>query len=175
MVGITQDDTLIGGDGNDRLEGLGGADVLDGGAGFDFADYRRSPEGITARLDLGTGSGGDAEGDTFVNIERVIGSAFADSFFGSAANETFDGGAGNDTFNFSVNGGQDTINDFAAGAGLGDVIDISDFGSSFDTFAEVIAATSEVDGNTVIDFGGGDTLTLLNVSIASLVADDFVF
>jgi hypothetical protein len=34
---------------------------------------------------------------------------------------------------------------------------------------------SQVGSNVVLDFGGGDSLTLLGVNIASLNADDFIF
>ena len=49
------------------------------------------------------------------------------------------------------------------------------FGAAFDTFAEVLAATTNVRGDAVINFGGGDTLTLIGVTKAQLVADDFLF
>ena len=56
---------LIGNSGNNILAGLGGADTLDGGAGrVDTASYAASTSGVTVSLTTGTGSGGDAEGDT---------------------------------------------------------------------------------------------------------------
>jgi hypothetical protein len=39
----------------------------------------------------------------------------------------------------------------------------------------IVAAATETDGDTTIDLGGGDTVTLLNVEITDLHADDFLF
>ena len=126
-------------------------------------------------------------------MENVIGSEFDDTITGnSAANElaggdgddrlsaaavddTLSGGSGNDTFIFREGDGNDTITDFVEGASVADVIDVSDFGTDFDTLAEIqAAATDNPDGSTTIDFGT-DTLTLLNVDSADLNANDFLF
>ena len=48
-------------------------------------------------------------------------------------------------------------------------------GSSFDELSEVLAATNDDGSNTVIDFGGGDTITLVGVQKVDLHADDFNF
>src|SRR5262249_52883311 len=58
------DDTLNGGDGDDTLIGGAGADNMDGGAGVDTASYAGSSGAVTVNLATGTGSGGDAAGDT---------------------------------------------------------------------------------------------------------------
>ncbi|WP_221345206.1 calcium-binding protein [Inquilinus limosus] len=87
LGGNTDENTLTGGAGNDNLAGNGGADVLDGGAGTqDMADYTASSAGVTVSLVTGTGTGGDAAGDTLTGIEWLRGSAFSDSLTG-------DGGA----------------------------------------------------------------------------------
>ena len=88
---------LYGGKGDDYLEGKGGADTLSGGQGFDTASYASSEEGVTINLKSGTGSGGDAEGDTLSGIENVIGSDHDDTLIGNYINNTLEGGAGNDT------------------------------------------------------------------------------
>ena len=43
------------------------------------------------------------------------------------------------------------------------------------TLADIQVHATQQGSNTFIDFGNGDTLTLLNVTLASLVAADFVF
>ena len=95
LIGLDGADTLEGGDSNDRLEGRGGADVLRGGDGFDVVDYRLSATAVTARLDTGTGAGGDASGDRYFDIEAVFGSDFNDLIIGKAGVATslqgFDG------------------------------------------------------------------------------------
>lgn len=64
LYGFDGDDAIDGGAGNDRLEGGTGADAIDGGEGNDTASYAGSAAGVAVSLATGTGSGGDAEGDT---------------------------------------------------------------------------------------------------------------
>ena len=73
-TGNALDNVIVGNGGNNILAGLGGADTLDGGAGTDTASYAASSSGVTVSLATGTGSGGDAQGDTLVNIENLTGS-----------------------------------------------------------------------------------------------------
>lgn len=88
--------SLAGGNGVDTLEGGAGADVLDGGGGFDVASYQHSSAGVTVNLTTGAASGGDAEGDTLTNIERLTGSAFNDVLTGDSLMNILDGGDGDD-------------------------------------------------------------------------------
>ncbi|MDA1090850.1 MAG: FecR domain-containing protein, partial [Proteobacteria bacterium] len=90
------DDVVLGGAGNDVLIGGAGADVLDGGADFDIASYADALQGVMVDLAAGTGTGGDAEGDTLINIEGVIGSSFDDTLIGDAGDNLLIGGAGSD-------------------------------------------------------------------------------
>ncbi len=76
---------------------------------------------------------------------------------------------------FALGEDNDIVRDFTPGAASEDVIELVGFGAAFDTFAEVIAAATDDGTNTTIDFGNGDTLTLLNVLVADLHADDFIF
>lgn len=94
--GGTGDDTLAGGTGNDRLTGGTGADDLDGGAGLDAAHYGASITFVVADLAGTVASAGDAFGDTFANIENLLGSNFADSLYGDAGANRLNGGAGDD-------------------------------------------------------------------------------
>ena len=97
LQGRVGDDTLQGGNNNDILEGGAGADVIDGGAGFDLAVYWNSTAAI--RLDMAdmAVNTGDAAGDSFVSIEQINGTAFADSISGDGAANSIYGGDGNDT------------------------------------------------------------------------------
>ncbi len=56
----------------------------------------------------------------------------------------------------------------------GDKISLAVIGS-IDVFSDVLSLASQVSADTVIDFGGGDTLTMKNVDKATLVASDFLF
>lgn len=89
-------DSLDGGTGNDKLVGGAGADKLIGGDGIDTADYSASSGGITVNLELGTGKGGDAEGDTLAGVENLVGSKFDDVLTGDGSSNVIDGGDGND-------------------------------------------------------------------------------
>ncbi|MEZ5924730.1 MAG: calcium-binding protein [Hyphomicrobiaceae bacterium] len=107
IYGGDDDDLLIGGSGNDQLYGGAGDDVLrpgagadtiDGGSGYNTLDYSDAAGGIFLLLGTGT-AGGAAFGDTFANIQKVIGSAFNDVVTASASGpaETIDGRGGDDT------------------------------------------------------------------------------
>lgn len=116
LIGGTGADILNGGTGDDILEGGAGADQLNGGTGMDYADYSASDAGVTVNLATGTGSGGDAEGDTLSGIDGIYGSAFDDTLIGfdgqgSSPEDTytniFHGGAGNDILDGA--GGDDIL------------------------------------------------------------------
>lgn len=125
LRGSAFDDVLTGGSGNDTLMGLAGddvvqgnagADTLDGGAGNDTLDYSASSAAVTLDLTAGTGLGGDAGGDAFVNFELFRGSSHDDTITGSAAAETILGGAGADTLDGG--GGADTVSYAGSDAGV---------------------------------------------------------
>ncbi|MDO9527125.1 MAG: FG-GAP-like repeat-containing protein [Gemmobacter sp.] len=173
LIGRGGADTLLGGAGNDLIRGGAGADNMEGGDGIDFLDYRGSGAGVTVNLATGIGSGGDAQGDAFSGFERVIGSNYADSITGSAGNDLIRGGAGADIFVFADGFGVDRIADFQTGQ-AGEVIDLRGV-AAFNNFADVTAALStNVAGNAVIT-DGIDQIILLNVTVAQLSADDFIF
>ncbi|MEB2854343.1 calcium-binding protein [Pseudomonas atacamensis] len=86
--------------------------AFDGSGGTaDVVDYSTSAEAINVDIRSGgagrAGIGGDAQGDTLLNIEKVIGTAFNDTFNVDGAAATFEGGAGNDVY--VVNGGGGTV------------------------------------------------------------------
>ncbi|WP_085640316.1 calcium-binding protein [Pseudomonas sp. B3(2017)] len=106
-------DTLTGTDGDDEINALGGNDMIKGSAGADkinggdgtgdVVDYSGSSQAINVDLIQGGGTGragigGDAEGDTLTNIEKVIGTEFNDTFSVDKGTATFEGGAGDDVY-----------------------------------------------------------------------------
>lgn len=97
LRGLEGVDQLFGGEGDDFLRGEQGADTLDGGNGRDWAYYATSSAAVTVDLGAGTASGGHAEGDSFVSIERVFGSVFNDSITGDAGANYLRGFSGNDS------------------------------------------------------------------------------
>lgn len=89
IEGAAGDDSLFGDAGFDHLIGGFGADHLDGGTGTDLVDYDASPEGVTVDL-LAIGAGGTAAGDSYADVENILGSRFADGLSGSAADNAID-------------------------------------------------------------------------------------
>ena len=156
LIGGAGSDTLRGGEGLDTLVGGAGADVLDGGNGWDTVDYTASGSAININLDAGTGLGGDAEGDSFVSIERVIGTAYNDSFTGDNGSNEFVGGDGHDDFR-GLLGGVDTL---IGGAG----IDTAYYNFSTSAVTIDLVAGTGVGGNAQ-----GDVLS----SIERIVATDY--
>ena len=94
LYGRDGNDTLVGGDGNDVLLGGAGADVHNGGAGTDRAQYTDSPVGLTVDLQTPANNTGIAIGDSYVSIENLYGSNFADTLRGNAGANTIWGGDG---------------------------------------------------------------------------------
>jgi len=186
LVGSQFNDTLIGDDGVNRLEGFlgddflrggGGADVLWGGLGFDTASYLDSAVGVDARL-LSTGSGGDAEGDTLIYMEGISGSNFNDTLVGGGATVTLSGEMGNDILfdysaNATLNGGFG--NDFMQGGIGGDAYD-GGFGTDTVSFAN---AVGPVTANLATGLGTnndalGDTYTSVENLLGSANSDTFI-
>jgi serralysin len=177
--------------GNDYITGGAGADWLLGGDGYDFVSYYGSALGVTINLNL-TGaqsSAGEGSGDIISGVEGIIGSnigndvltgdAGANWLNGYAGNDYITGGAGadwllggdgNDTFVFSAGFGYDKIYDFS----LIDKISLS-LGVQFDSFAEIMAVTSQVGSNAVIKIDGADSILLSNFDVTSLTVDNFMF
>ncbi len=102
LEGFGGNDTLRGGEGDDILEGGLGADRMIGGAGRDEVTYANATGAIS--LNLQTGShGGEAQGDTFEEIEqisltryndRVVGGDLDDVLYGLGGDDNLSGGAG---------------------------------------------------------------------------------
>ena len=140
-----------------------GADVIDGGTDLgstsDTVSYRWSHEGVTADLsDDSNNAGGTAVGDTYTNIENLIGSAFADRLTGDGNDNSLNGGAGDDTL---IGGaGDDTL---IGGAGS-DTADYS--GAAAETARTINADNSNGLAATV----SGVTGVYVNLNIAGAQA-----
>ena len=112
------------------MAGGAGADSLIGGSGTDTATYAASGSGVNVTLG-GTGSGGDAQGDTLSGVENLTGSDHDDSLTGDGGDNQIDAGNGNDLI--------------ASGSG----VDLVFGGSGNDTIGGG-------DGNDTLDGGTGD-------------------
>ena len=155
--GTSGSDHLEGRSGNDLLDGRAGADVLDGGVGSDEAQYFYSNAAVTVNLETNTGTGGHAQGDTFVSIENLLGSRFDDNLTGDAVGNRIAGGQGADTLNggggnddLRGNDGADVIN---GGDGNDSIWQAEADEASFDTQVDTLNGEG---GNDNIVIGYGD-------------------
>jgi Ca2+-binding RTX toxin-like protein len=161
LSGLDGDDKLLGGSGDDILIGGLGRDILDGGlaAGSDTASYANAVTGLTVSLATPSLNTGEALGDSYIQIDNLIGSDHADTLYGDAGNNKLEGGAGNDTL--------------VGGAGA----DTFDGGIGTDTVSYV----SSLIGLTLSDAGGGngeasgDVYTNIEKIVATNQDDTFVF
>ncbi|MBZ6077521.1 calcium-binding protein [Microvirga puerhi] len=155
-------DELNGAGGNDLLIGGTGADKLDGGDGIDTASFQYATSGVSASLATGTGTGGEAAGDTYTNIENLLGSNFADTLVGGAGSNKLDGGAGNDYLD-----GGDGADVMIGGTGsdtfivnhAGDVLVETSADASIDTAYTSVTHTLEAYVENMIATGS-DAITL---------------
>ncbi len=102
------DETGDGGKGNDTFTGGAGADKLLGGSGTDTASYAGAHAGVTASLADALSNSGDAAGDTYSSIERLIGSSHNDRLGGNGGANSLSGGSGSDSLDGGA--GKDTLN-----------------------------------------------------------------
>lgn len=178
-------DTLSGAAGNDTLQGGAGGDSLDGSSGSDWASYASATEAVNADLIAGRSAlRGDALGDTYVSIENLLGGtghdtlrgddnanqlsggAGDDRFWARGGNDTLTGGAGADVFNFERGYAGDRIQDFQ-----NDVDSITFSKMGFTSVAQAMGFASQSGANVVFSFGNGDSLTVVNTTLAALQND----
>ncbi len=125
LSGNGADNILRGGLGADILEGGLGADTLDGGADADEVSYSNSGNGVRVDLALAgaqqdfetnsfgfTANDNEAEGDTLIDIEHILGSSNNDWLTGDGNANRLVGGVGDDR----LEGGDDN-DELYGGAG----------------------------------------------------------
>lgn len=190
LKGESGDDILNGGNGRDILNGGTGEDVLNGGGGVDTASYEDASGRVRADLGRSANNTGEAAGDTYIKVENLIGGDDRDVLAGNGkanmidggrgvdridgrgGNDVLKGGGGNDLIiggagndEMTGNNGRDT---FVFNSGADVITDFNNDRLRVDdalwtgnlSKAQVLALASVVNGDTVFDFGGGNTLTL---------------
>lgn len=142
---LSGNDTFLLGKGNDDFFSGGGKDLLDGGWHNDILD----------------GGKGD---------DTVIGGRGNDVVIGSQGDDTLTGGKGQDNFRFAKHFDKDTITDFRDNT---DTIVLNDnLWKGHKSVRKVLNKFGEmVDGDLVLDFGGGDVLTVEDTKKMQLVND----
>jgi Ca2+-binding RTX toxin-like protein len=174
LIGSRFNDSLIGNSFNNIIEGGAGADFIVGMGSFDMASYAGAPIGVRADLATPAVNTGDAAGDSYVLIEGLLGSAFADTLTGTDTYDVLRGGAGDDLL--AGGGAADQLfghegTDLAsyAGAAAGVLADLRDpalntgdaAGDSYDgiegllgsAFADTLSGT---DGSDILRGGAGE-------------------
>lgn len=157
LRGEAGDDTLNGGDGNDKILGGVGNDILSGQNGND-----------TLKGNAGADQMNGGEGD-----DLLKGGRGEDTLNGGTGDDTLFGRGHADTFEFADNHGHDIIKDFAV-KNDDEKIDLTGL-SGLNDFGDVMSALSQSGGDLVIDTGANSSITLENVDIAHLDANDFLF
>jgi len=176
IIGNAGNNTISGLGGNDQLDGgTDGTDILIGGTGDDLYSVNRpdttiveaSAAGsdsiittisltIPANVENMTLSGtGNINGTGNELSNRIVGNAGVNVINGMGGNDTLTGKEGNDTFVFNSGFGNDTVTDFSSAS---DILKFS--GVNMAALHKVQRGTS-----VVIDFGGSDTVTLLNTNL----------
>jgi Ca2+-binding RTX toxin-like protein len=207
LRGMGGADTLVGGIGNDTLDGGAGTDILVGGQGNDYYIIDDTDDVVVELSNQGTDmvqsavsyalgahvenlsltGTGDIAGTGNSLANTIIGNSGANALAGGEGNDTLrghggndslTGDAGNDTFVFAAGYGVDTITDFAAGAAVGDRVNLTGI-AALDDFGDVVGRMMEQDGDVRIDFsdlyGGVETVLIIeNTTIASFHANDFI-
>ncbi|MBE7380292.1 MAG: calcium-binding protein [Leptolyngbya sp. SIO1E4] len=195
ILGNNEINVLAGGAGNDAIHSFAGADTLDGGDGIDTALFTAGG-GVTVDLDE-DGNATSSLGDTLISFENINGSntgddilsgnsdanvlngqggndtlngeGGADTLLGGTGNDLLTGGAGVDTFRFEANSGNDVVTDFVF---TDDVLDVS---ALFENVETALGAATQVEANTLIDFGDNNSVLLLGVNASDLTASNFIF
>jgi len=181
LSGGRGDDLLAGGLGNDMLIGGAGGDALDGGVGgFDIASYATwlenvqpgTASGLTINMANTVLSTGDARDDSYLDIEALIGTNFADVITGDDLANMIIGGVGNDTINGGL--GDDVVvgsegNDRLVGGGGIDTVLVRGLESEF-SIAGAVGGFNLTDNEIV--FGTNEGTDFISNDITWLTFDD---
>jgi Ca2+-binding RTX toxin-like protein len=148
LTGDSNANTLNGEAGDDFLYGAGGNDYIDGGTNTavgDTVNYSSSSDGVTVDLSSGLAQNVSASqgNDTLIDIENVLGSAYADTFKGNnAVSNIFNGGTSN----------LDAALNSTTGEFTSDESDTVDYSSSTSSIVVNLNANNVVIGGTVTDY-----------------------
>jgi Ca2+-binding RTX toxin-like protein len=164
ISGLAGNDVLSGAGGNDVLDGGADPDLINGGDGIDTVTYIDSPTGVSINLADNDNKAGWAEGDSIINVERVIGSRFDDVIAGSGVDDKLYGEAGDDTIVGGSGEGDDT---YDGGEGVDTVVYSS---ATQGVVVNLAAASNHATGaeigtdqiaeiENVVGGGGSDTIT----------------
>lgn len=192
ILGDTGDDTIIGGDGNDWLRGSVGYDSMSGGTGDDYIWSGFQDDTISLEDNFGNDTiemedidetTGDVLDASAVTSDLVVDLRAATAGVGTLSDgistANFQGvehlilGSGNHTIVLGLTSGTDVIQGFTAPTDNGDgtytghdkvnlTNMVNDQGDLIDT--DDVTVLDDGNGNAILSFPGGETLTLIGVS-----------
>jgi hypothetical protein len=123
-------------------------------------------------VDAGTLRLGRGGANVLTGFESITGGGADDRFIDGTGNQTYAGGGGADLFVFLPGRtGDDRINGF----GSDDIVRLQGFGPTLNSFAEVLAATSDTAQGALLRMAPDKTVLIAGVVKASLASDDFLF
>lgn len=181
LVGDDGDNQIFGGNGGDRILAGAGDDRVNAGAGDDEAFGSNGNDYLIMGDGNDTANGGFGD-DTLlggVGNDRLVGArgndlidgqGSRDVLYGQAGDDTLIGGGGRDMFVFTNNAGADVVQDFVVGY---DQINLRAV-SSMSNFSDVLASSLQI-GADVFIIDGTNTIQLVDVNKADLLASDFIF
>lgn len=157
--GNTGSDSLMGNGGIDTLRGGKQDDILDGGSGNDF---------LAGDLDQDIVKGGDGNDSLYGgrNSDQLFGDAGDDILSGDKDNDTLTGGMGKDTFVLVTDGGLDVITDFENSI---DIIKLPD-GVKFN---DILLQSSSENTLVTVKSTGEQLAQVNNISVSNLTAASF--
>jgi Ca2+-binding RTX toxin-like protein len=147
-------DDIQGGDGDDVIVPGPGADTIDGGAAVNTLSFGGASGGVKASMVTGTASGEGS--DTFVGIQRIVGSPFADVLRGGDGDDELLGEGGKDALR-----GGDGADTLTGGSGR----DTADYAGA------LAGVTVHLGLGTAIGGAGSDILDSIEKVIGSSYAD----
>ncbi|MEO0767273.1 MAG: calcium-binding protein, partial [Pseudomonadota bacterium] len=103
----------------------------------------------------------------------LYGGAGFDTLIGGTGDDLMAGDFNADRFVFEAGHGNDIILDFDANNGF-ELMDFSNF-AVFDSVGSVLAAAQQVSTDVLITTGVDSSIRLIDVTLADLGTDDFVF
>ena len=179
MVGSTGDDYYIVDDTGDTVTETAaeGTDTVQSSVSFTLGDHLETlylsgagnVDGVGGTGDnYISGNSGNNTLDGAAGADTLMGGGGGDTLIGGAGNDVLIGGDGNDVFVFTdAATDDDQIFDFAQG---GDDMNVVSFATDWATLSGNITVTG---GNSVVDLGDGESITVLGVT--GLAETDFIF
>ena len=133
------------------------------GSFFNTKSYSETKDLLTSNYQLLTQTNFNKDGS-----HTIIGGGVSGLTIGSVKNDTMTGGGNNETFAFKPHPGQEIITDFNAVGPGHDTISLSS--SQFANVAAILANTQTVGNDAVISLSRNDSVTVQNVTAATLEA-----